>query len=472
MKPFLILVLSFLCSFCFSQKYFMGLPEGPDTLYEKLDVKVTMTSATYRNVGSSFSLKQYAPTPKSQGSYGTCAAWATAYCARTILESIANNETDKETITNNSFSPGFVYRLAAPKSLDCRGSLNTECLRQITLNGVPKLSDYSDPCPSSIPIGIFKMAQNNTIKTFVKLWDDDGNFLPLVSAKIKVQMVKKSLSESCPVVLAIYCPNSFHDYKGGDWRPTEEVGEKVNHEHGRHASCAIGYDDEKYGGALEIQNSWGEDWGDGGYAWIKYEDFAKFAFQAIEVVGNPVNPLQNDRTVVGGIKLIRSDGSSATAFQNADGSFKLKEDLRSGERFRLFLNSSQPSFVYLFNLDTKSKWNLLFPFNGISAYLNYDDSEIPIPSEDKFMRLNGDKGEERLIVLYSPNPLNTDEFLQKIASQPATLSLSQKLKNVIGPNFISLQGDKNVAGVKNIDYQVSLKSQQTLGIIISFNHTD
>ena len=106
MKPFLILVLSFLCSFCFSQKYFMGLPEGPDTLYEKLDVKVTMTSATYRNVGSSFSLKQYAPTPKSQGDYGTCAAWATAYCARTILESIANNETDKETITNNIFN-GF-----------------------------------------------------------------------------------------------------------------------------------------------------------------------------------------------------------------------------------------------------------------------------------------------------------------------------------------------------------------------------
>lgn len=472
MKPFLMLVLSFLCSFCFSQKYFMGLPEGPDTLYEKLDVKATMTTAIYRNVGSSFSLKQYAPTPKSQGSYGTCAAWATAYCARTMLESIARNETDKETITNNAFSPGFVYRLAAPKSLDCSGSLNTECLRQITLNGVPKLSDYSDPCPSSIPIGIFKMAQNNTIKTFVKLWDDEGNFLPLVSAKIKVQMVKKSLSESCPVVLAIYCPNSFHVFKGGDWRPTEEVGEKVNHEHGRHAICAIGYDDEKYGGAIEIQNSWGEDWGDGGYAWIKYEDFAKFAFQAIEVIGNPVNPLQNDHTVVGGIKLIRSDGSSATAIQHTNGSFKLKEDLRSGERFRLFLNSSKPSYVYLFNLDTKSKWNLLFPFNGISAYLNYNDSEVPIPSEDKYMRLNGDKGEEHLIVLYSQNPINTDQFLQKIASQPVALSLNQKLKNVIGPNFKELQGDKNQKDYKKVDYQVSLKSEQTLGIIISFNHTD
>jgi hypothetical protein len=88
------------------------------------------------------------------------------------------------------------------------------------------------------------------------------------------------------------------------------------------------------------------------------------------------------------------------------------------------------------------------------------------------MRLNGDKGEEHLIVLYSQNPLNTDQFLQKIASQPVALPLNQKLKNVIGPNFMTLQGNKNATGVKNLDYQVSLKSQQTLGIIISFNHID
>jgi hypothetical protein len=88
------------------------------------------------------------------------------------------------------------------------------------------------------------------------------------------------------------------------------------------------------------------------------------------------------------------------------------------------------------------------------------------------MRLNGDKGEEHLIVLYSQNPINTDQFLQKIASQPVALSLNQKLKNVIGPNFKELQGDKNQKDYKKVDYQVSLKSEQTLGIIISFNHTD
>ena len=37
--------------------------------------------------------------------------------------------------------------------------------------------------------------------------------------------------------------------------------------------CVIGYDDNKSGGSFEVMNSWGEDWGDKGFFWIKYADF-------------------------------------------------------------------------------------------------------------------------------------------------------------------------------------------------------
>ena len=37
--------------------------------------------------------------------------------------------------------------------------------------------------------------------------------------------------------------------------------------------CLIGYDDKKGGGSFQIMNSWGADWGDKGFFWIKYEDF-------------------------------------------------------------------------------------------------------------------------------------------------------------------------------------------------------
>jgi hypothetical protein len=46
----------------------------------------------------------------------------------------------------------------------------------------------------------------------------------------------------------------------------------------KHAFTVVGYDDNKLGGALELQNSWGTEFGDQGFIWIKYEDiFSKNA---------------------------------------------------------------------------------------------------------------------------------------------------------------------------------------------------
>ena len=39
---------------------------------------------------------------------------------------------------------------------------------------------------------------------------------------------------------------------------------------GGHAMCVIGYDDRKDGGAFEIMNSWGTDWGQNGYFMMPY----------------------------------------------------------------------------------------------------------------------------------------------------------------------------------------------------------
>jgi len=41
-----------------------------------------------------------------------------------------------------------------------------------------------------------------------------------------------------------------------------------------HAVTIVGYDDDKYGGALKILNSWGTQWGDNGYFWLPY-NFAR-----------------------------------------------------------------------------------------------------------------------------------------------------------------------------------------------------
>ena len=56
-----------------------------------------------------------------------------------------------------------------------------------------------------------------------------------------------------------------------------------------HAMVIVGYDDNKFGGAFQIANSWGSGWGQNGLFWIRYQD--------VKQIENPIqyvlNPYKN-----------------------------------------------------------------------------------------------------------------------------------------------------------------------------------
>jgi hypothetical protein len=106
---FLFLICLFSGQFLFAQTYPTGAIIDP-AIYDSVPQKAVQLSRSYTSIPAAYSLKQYAPTPNSQGRYGTCVGWATAYAARTIAESIAINRTNRTLITQNVFSPLFVYK--------------------------------------------------------------------------------------------------------------------------------------------------------------------------------------------------------------------------------------------------------------------------------------------------------------------------------------------------------------------------
>jgi hypothetical protein len=54
---------------------------------------------------------------------------------------------------------------------------------------------------------------------------------------------------------------------------------------GGHAMCIVAYNDTLQGGAFKIANSWGKDWGDKGFCWLKYSDL-KYISMAFAMFGN------------------------------------------------------------------------------------------------------------------------------------------------------------------------------------------
>jgi C1A family cysteine protease len=190
------------------------------------------------------------------------------------VNAIKNGITDREAITNSAYSAAFLFRLVAPKDLNCQGSSSLmAALRTQKETGNLPIADVSESCITEVSEAQIQKAASGKIKDYARLFDIES------PAASKIFAVKKSLSENRPVVMGMICPPSFDGAKE-IWKPTEQADRKL---YGGHAMCVVGYDDNKDGGSFEIQNSWGLKWGNGGYIWINYETFAAFTLYGFEI---------------------------------------------------------------------------------------------------------------------------------------------------------------------------------------------
>jgi len=74
----------------------------------------------------------------------------------------------------------------------------------------------------------------------------------------------------------------------------------------------------------------------------------------------------------------------------------------------------------------------MFPQTGISPLLNYRDSAVILPGEDKTLALDADAGLEYLITLYSKQPLDIQAIMRRFVSVKGTLG--ERLAAAVGGN--------------------------------------
>lgn len=440
--------------------YKKGILPGKDKLYNQLPQKAKLTRAFYTNFPVKYSLKKYSPTPGFQGNYGTCTAWAAAYTARTIIEARNNNYIGHNLINDNVFSPGFQYRITESNE-KCDGSYTSEVVLGMVKYGSVFQKDFeiistdNYMCPSNyMPKSNLDKAQLNKIDGYATLWEEDIQGYN----QNKVILTKKSISESNPVVISMICPDSF-DKIGSDglWHPTENPNDvdSYGRKHARHAVCVIGFDDTKFGGAFEIENSWGTRWGNKGYAWIRYNDFDKFVYQGYEII-KLGKPTPRSSVFSGSLKLFDLDDNRnlpvmlASLSRNwnvaktekevevseADYTYKVIPALLSGTKMRMYLSSEEPAYVYILGTGTTNRSvSTLFPSYGISPLLNYSESEIALPSEDLHFEMDSTPGKDYLVVIFSKEEINVEELRTKL--EVGNKNVSKALKNSLGALLIN-----------------------------------
>lgn len=452
--------------------YGTGLPAEPDAAYEELPVKPRLTGVTYRSVGRRSSLEKYAPTPQSQGMYGTCTGWAVGYCARTILEAQRHGWTDKTTINTNAFSHSYTYRLGA-ESADCNGAYISKCLQKMKEIGVVKRNRHNVDCPTEDPpSSLQKEASAYKIKGFATLW----NARHPASRKEKVQLLKKSINQGNPIIIAMFIPKSFCYNKGAVWaRLDSDVADaSQGHQHNRHAMCLIGYDDDVSGGAFRIQNSWGPNWADKGFIWIKYEDAAEFIYQAVEIYKLPPvkrTPSVTTHRLAGSIQMVENNGQHMLATWTPAG-YRLNKPYRSGTRFRLYLNNRTPAYVYAIGSDLSHKTYTVFPYaTGVSPFLNYTQSSVAIPNEQKHIRLDNNTGTDYICILYSKRPLDLQAIKRNIANQNARYSFQEKVRRVLGGQLMSPEEMQYQKNTGRIAFSATSTVNSVAALFVQWTHT-
>lgn len=199
------------------------------------------------------------PPPGNQGQQSSCVAWATAYALRSyqahVREGAPLTRPDGTLDSLRVFSPAFVYNQinggrdagsAFPDALDLLKREGAAPLQLMPYSA----SDYTSP-PN-------EEARTVASRYRIAFWRqvNVGDSLD----------IKSQLNAGYPVVIGAIIDEGFDGAgKGFVWN--HSVGKQL----GGHAMLVVGYDDDR--SAFRVLNSWGRNWGDGGFYWLDYSFF-------------------------------------------------------------------------------------------------------------------------------------------------------------------------------------------------------
>ncbi len=253
-----------------------------DEIKNYVDSSFKKVETTRSFVPSKYSLERYTPSYVSnQGPTSMCVAYALASC-RTILYAKNKRITNRDEIFNKSFSPFFIYYLVKDyNDISCSaGLIIYDAIEYLRDNGIPKLLDVEYPnywpftekvlC-DEYPPNIYadaRNAQKFKIDSPKMIETENSNFTA-------INRIKSELSSGNPIFIGMKFPLSLATSHGKDfWSPSsyEKTGDMG------HAMVIIGYDNNKYGGAFQILNSHGVEWGNDGKIWIKYNDLIPYLY--------------------------------------------------------------------------------------------------------------------------------------------------------------------------------------------------
>lgn len=488
------------------QPYPMGLVLD-DEAYAKLPTSATHITLDY---GQKFSqskvdLAPYCPEIRHQGEISSCVGWSAGYGAMTIERAVKNGWTNKQQISENANSALFVYNQI--NSGNCQRGISLPralALLQDKGNCLARDFDFNvNDCGKEVTKTHLAKASQHRIEEYLPLFTLEA---PIDE---KIKNVKLLLAQKKPVIVGMQVLQNFYQIKDGEksWWPN--LGNTRNA--GAHAMVVVGYDDLRFRksnrkvnpnmeGAFKVMNSWGKNWGDRGFIWIRYAHFAKYCRHAFAIKiaeGSPIdlsyepaptsktttvqktvpqaanNNTRSLRKLAGSFAFRQYDGYdmghlfSEAPVQFSNGIYQLTGQRNLGDRFQLKVeNGFEEGYIYVFSIDAAGKAEVHFPRSKTlnpkhenlneSALVFSSQSSLTIPSPGSVLKLST-VGTDHLVVLFSTQKIK-DAYIHllkdKLSSERSQLNAT--LHQILGPHMVP--GADIVYKPKQMGFEVSSRS--------------
>jgi Papain family cysteine protease len=420
--------------------------------------------------------RPYCPVPQVQGAIASCTGWAAGYGAMTIQKAIANNwKGMSDSITRQAFSAMFIYNQI--KIGTCNGGSSFVDAGRLIKEKGNILSASFDKNPLDCNK---KPTETDLVNALSgRIQDCIALFAPKDPDYIKIQKTKLSLAQKMPVLVGMDLLQNFTALRAGDqyWFPA--VGRQTPF--GAHAMTVVGYDDGRE--AFEVMNSWGKDWGNGGFIWIKYADFARYTFYGFQFVWR--NPTLATLEAACLLRIPAPGADGQIAFDNMRLTLKGKVyEPTSGALPRSSL--MQPlvqqvtggTYLYAFSYDPKGSIKVHWPrdqrfdeqYEGLpeSAVISHEQVQVTIPGPYSALQCR-EPGSEHLCLLFSAKPLeDLNEALARLRQMPVSGDFLAKLYKSFGSVLLPLKDvqyrNSEVAG---FDYTAT--SGKAIPVVIRLN---
>lgn len=406
--------------------YFATGASFDQQLYDAVEVYEPLSDNVRNPLPERVTLEKYAPRRLNQGQQGSCVGWGAGYAARTILYCRAT-DSDPDA---SAFSPSFTYNQI--KLPGCQGSYIERAMDNLKSVGALPLDRfaYSDEDCNRQPDRLqIQEASSYKIKGAQRLTKSGDDY------KVDLLAIKQNLAQGAPVVVGMMVGKSFMQDMMGQklWVPSREDYSMSGF--GGHCMCVIGYDDYFEGGAFQIMNSWGEEWGEQGVAWVRYRDFDYFTKEAYGLYpmgeGRKFAPDEFEAS----IGIVLNEGEERIPLEVSSGnSCSTVSKIRPGSKFKMEVTNNIECYTYIFGQESDGSVYTLFPYTRKhSPYCGITGARL-FP-KDHSLWPDSIGSRDRMVVLLSKVPVDYKQ-IEAALNQETSAALEDRLNKALGTRWM------------------------------------